>query len=169
MKFDTKDIKARAKENFEKTWLETEKLLPKTCGKDFASGRGRPHALHELAAEARGILLSSGFDEVENSIFVPEEEVYWQYGPEAPVILDRCYYLAGLPRPDIGLSNEKIEKIRSINERVDIEKLKEIFRQYREGAIEGDNLFEDMVSRLGINTEDAARIVEVFQIGRAHV
>ena len=162
MKFDTKDIKARAKENFEKTWLETEKLLPKTGGKDYTSGKGRPHALHELAAEARGIFLSSGFDEVENSIFVPEEEVYWQYGPEAPVILDRCYYLAGLPRPDIGLSNEKIEKIRSINEQVDIEKLKEIFRQYREGAIEGDNLFEDMVSRLGINTEDAARIVEVF-------
>jgi len=162
MKFDTKDIKAKAKENFEKTWLETAKLLPDKSGKDYSSGNGKSHPLHALIQDVRKIFFNLGFDETENSVFVPEEEVYYQYGPEAPVILDRCYYLAGLPRPDIGLGKEKIDKILSINQSIRIEKLQELLRGYREGAIEGDNLFGEMVGKLSIGTEDAARIIEVF-------
>lgn len=162
MKFDTKDIKSRAKEDFEKTWLETAKLLPESSSKDYLGGRGVSHPLHDLISEIRRILLSLGFDEVENSVFVPEEEVYWQYGPEAPVILDRCYYLAGLPRPDIGLSKEKISEVHRVNPNIKPDVLQEIFRGYREGIIEGDNLFDEMVRRLGIRTEEAAKIIGLF-------
>lgn len=161
MKFDTKKIKAEAKKNFEKAWLETASLLP-DGERDYTKETGRAHPLHELIQEVREILLNLGFDEVENSVFVPEEEVYWQYGPEAPVILDRCYYLAGLPRPDIGLSREKIEGIMTVNPRVEIEILQEILRGYREGNIEGDDLFEELVNRLNIKPEEAARIIELF-------
>jgi len=162
MKFDTKDIKAKAKNDFEKAWLDTAKLLPEKSEKDYSGGIGKVHPLHALIQDVRKIFISVGFSEVENPVYVPEEEVYWQYGPEAPVILDRCYYLAGLPRPDIGLGKTETEKIHAINPGINIEKVKELLRGYREGLIEGDNLLEDMVNGLGISTAEAAKIIDIF-------
>ena len=162
MKFDTKDIRARAKEDYEKTWSETVKLLPEKSGKEYIGGTGQVHPLHALIQDVRKIFISMGFSEIENPLFVPEEEVYLQYGPEAPVILDRCYYLAGLPRPDIGLGKAEIEKIHAIHAGIKTEKVKEILRGYREGTIEGDNLLEEMVGQLGISTGEAAKILDIF-------
>ncbi len=162
MKFDTKDIKARAKQDFEKTWTDTAKLLPEKSAKDYIGGTGMVHPLHMLVQDVRKTFISMGFSEVENPLFVPEEEVYWQYGPEAPVILDRCYYLAGLPRPDIGLGKTEIEKIHAIRQGIKIEKVKELLRGYREGSIEGDNLLEELVSGLDISTAEAAKIIDIF-------
>jgi len=160
MEFNTEDIKKRAKKNFEKTWIETSGILPSGV-KDYSSGTGKPHPIHDLIQEIRKIFLELGFDEVENQIFIPEEDIYMQYGPEAPVILDRCYYLAGLPRPDIGLSDRTITEIGKIAE-INTEKFKQILRRYREGSVEGDNLFEEMVDTLNIRAEDAARIIALF-------
>ncbi len=142
MEFDTGDIKKRAK-------------------KDYSGGRGKPHPVQEALQEIRRVFLRLGFDEVENHIFIPEEEVYKQYGPEAPIILDRCYYLAGLPRPDIGLSDRKAAEIKKIA-RIDIQKFKGILRNYREGSVEGDDLFEEMVNVLGIEDDEAVRIIGLF-------
>lgn len=161
MKFDTKKIKADAKINFEETWLTTAKILPEKSTKDYLGGVGNPHQLQELIQEVRKIFLSMGFDEIENPVFIPEDEIYLQYGPEAPVILDRCYYLAGLPRPDIGLSEENIEKIKEISG-IEIEKFKKILRDYRAGYVEGDNLFEEMVNQLAITPSRAADIISLF-------
>jgi len=161
MEFDTKDIKAKSKENFQKTWLETAKLLPKGH-KDYSGGKGKQHYISELIQESRKIFLELGFDEIENQIFIPEEDVYKQYGPEAPVILDRCYYLAGLPRPDIGISQDKIAEIKKIKSDLNLEELQKIFREYKEGSVEGDDLFENMVNRLKLKTEDAAKILDLF-------
>lgn len=161
MKFDTRDIREKAKKNFEKTWLETAGLLPEKSDKNYIGGKGLAHPLYELMADVRKIFLSIGFDEIENSIFIPEEEVYWQYGPEAPVILDRCYYLAGLPRPDIGLSENKINEIKKIAS-IDINVFKKILREYREGVIDSDDLIEEMVNKLGIKAEKCSRIIELF-------
>ena len=43
-----------------------------------------------------------GFDEAENPIIVDEQEVYRQFGPEAMAVLDRVFYLGGLPRPNVS-------------------------------------------------------------------
>jgi len=160
MEFDTEDIKKRAREDFEKAWVDTAKILP-SGAKDYSGGKGNVHPVQEISQEIRKIFLELGFDEVENPLFVPEEEVYWQYGPEAPVILDRCYYLAGLPRPDIGLGDKTVAEIKKIA-KVDIEKFKGILRDYREGSVEGDDLFEEIVNVLGIKAEQAARIIGLF-------
>ncbi len=161
MKFDTKKIKADAKINFEDAWLSTAGILPEKSPVDYIGGIGSPHPLQGLIQEIRDVFLSMGFDEIENPVFIPEDDIYLQYGPEAPVILDRCYYLAGLPRPDIGLSDEKIEKIKKISE-IDIEKFKKILRDYRAGYVEGDNLFEEMVNQLSITPGQAAKIISLF-------
>jgi len=160
MKLNPREIKAAAREDYRRAWLETAKLIP-AGGADYLGGRGGPHPLHELAQKVRNVLLNLGFDETENQIFIPEEDVYKQYGPEAPVILDRCYYLGGLPRPDIGLGREKTDEVKAIAE-VDVEELKRIFREYREGSIEGDDVIESMVRRLNVRTDEASRILDLF-------
>ena len=124
--------------------------------------KGRSHLVQDLMQEIRNVFLDLGFDEIENQIFIPEDDVYKQYGSEAPVVLDRCYYLAGLPRPDIGLSREKIEEIHGIIGNFDVDEFKRILRGYREGAIEGDDLTEEMVNKLCIGMNDAIRIIDLF-------
>lgn len=126
------------------------------------AGKGSTHPVQNLVQTVRATFAELGFDEIENQVFLPEDDIYLQYGAEAPVILDRVYYLAGLPRPDIGLSGDKILKIKEITPKLETEALKQILRDYREGAIEGDDLLETMVDRLNIKTEQAAQIVDLF-------
>jgi O-phosphoseryl-tRNA synthetase len=160
MKLNTELIKRQSREDYRRAWLETASLIPET-GATLPSRKGSPHMMHELIQTVRRVFLDLGFDEVENQIFIPEEDVYKQYGPEAPVILDRCYYLAGLPRPDIGLSKEKIMEVQEIAG-IRPESLKGIFRKYRGGDIEGDDVLETMVRELAITTDQATHILDLF-------
>ena len=160
MKLNPQKIKEMSRKDFRKTWLETADLIPKTGG-TYVGGKGKPHMMHELIQKVRRVFLECGFDEIENQIFIPQEDVYRQYGPEAPVILDRCYFLGGLTRPDIGLGKDAALKISEIA-KVEIDKLKDIFRRYREGSIEGDDVLETMVDELKIRTDEAAKIIGLF-------
>ena len=162
VQFDTDEIEERAEEDYEKTWKETTDML-KLEGRemDWSKEEGEEHPVLELSEEFRNILLSYGFDEIVNPTIIEEDDVYKEYGPEAAVILDRCFYLAGLPRPDIGIDRERKEEIKDIAD-VDIEKLKEIFREYKKGEIESDDIVEEMVIRLGIEEDDATKILGMF-------
>ncbi|MBN2014044.1 MAG: O-phosphoserine--tRNA ligase [Candidatus Altiarchaeota archaeon] len=124
--------------------------------------RGKPHPVQEIMQETRRVFLDLGFDEVENQIFIPEEDIYKQYGSEAPIILDRCYYLAGLPRPDIGLGKKQREAIEGIKPGFDFNAFTGILRGYREGSIEGDNLAEEMVGRLKLGMGEALSIIDLI-------
>jgi len=168
MAWDPKAIREEAERDYEAAWLETAKLL-KARGRFMRWSKaepGRQHPVCELVQRLRSIMLSYGFEEVLNPTIVPDTEVKRQYGPEAPIILDRVFYLAGLPRPDIGMSKEVVGKI--TGEIVPgagpelVEGLKAIFRAYKEGRIEADDLVEEMVKRLGIRPEQATAILALF-------
>jgi O-phosphoseryl-tRNA synthetase len=124
---------------------------------------GKPHLVQNLIQKVRDIFLEMGFDEIENPVLVPEDDVYKQYGPEAPVILDRVYYLAGLPRPDIGIGEDQVRLIKKINDAIEITDFKRLLRDYREGVIESDNLIEEIVRRLEITTTQAMKVIGLFQ------
>ncbi|MBD3262556.1 MAG: O-phosphoserine--tRNA ligase [Candidatus Altiarchaeales archaeon] len=162
MDFNPKEIKRRAKADFHSTWVETAKQIPQKSGANYLGEGGKPHPIHELTQQVRQIFLGLGFDEVENPYFISEEDVYKQYGPEAPVILDRCYYLAGLPRPDIGLSEEKKDQIRGIHEGFDFKGFQKILRRYRQGEVEGDDFVESMVVELNLGEDTASKILSLF-------
>src|SRR4030043_863324 len=134
--FDTGEIKSKAKSNFTDTWVATAKLIPTGTEISLAK-KGKPHLVRDLIQKSRQILLNLGFDEVENLTLLPDSDVVKQYGPEAPVILDRVFYLAELPRPDIGLSAKRIAEIEKMAEGMDIDKLQTILRDYKRGEIEG--------------------------------
>lgn len=124
--------------------------------------KGSAHIIHSLIQKIREIFLDLGFDEIENPIFIQEEDIYKQYGKEAPVILDRVYYVGGLPRPDIGISNKEVARIKEISPYINTDKFKKILRNYREGIIEGDNMLEEMTKNLNINTAQAMDILDLF-------
>lgn len=162
MQFNAKNIRKQAEENFEKTWIKTAKLL-KVSGRSMYWKKtfGKKHPLHIQNEIFRKIFLSYGFDEVELPSIIPEQEVYKQYGPEAPLILDRVFYLAGLSRTELGISDEKKEQIKKIVPNFNkFEELSNFFRNYKKGQIEGDNFIEELVKRLKIKEYEATQIIE---------
>jgi O-phosphoseryl-tRNA synthetase len=157
--FDTGEIKSKAKSNFTDAWIATAKLIP--SGTEISlTGKGKPHLVRELIQKSRQILLNMGFDEVENLTLLPDSDVVKQYGPEARVILDRAFYLAELPRPDIGLSARRIARLKKIAEEIDTEKLQAILRNYKKGEIEADNLIEELIAGLGITDYQATELMD---------
>jgi O-phosphoseryl-tRNA synthetase len=156
--FDLSKIRTQARRDFTEAWVSTAKLLPKDT-KISLEKRGKPHPLHELIQKSREILLNLGFSEVENLTILPDSDVSKQYGPEARVILDRVYYLAKLPRPEIGLSNNKITEAKKIIEQLDIKKLRAILRAYKKGEIEADNLVEELIHGLDITDHQATELL----------
>jgi len=157
--FDTGEIKSQAKSNFTNAWIATAKLIP--SGTEISLTRkGKPHLVRELIQKSRQILLNLGFDEVENPTILPDSDVVKQYGPEARVILDRAFYLAELPRPDMGLSARKIAQLKKIVEEIDIEKLQTILRNYKKGEVEADNLIEELIAGLGITDYQATELLD---------
>jgi O-phosphoseryl-tRNA synthetase len=161
MPFDTEKIKRESKINYEKTWLNTRDLL-KLEGHFFnLEKKGKPHIINDFTFNIRKKLISLGFEELILPMFVEEEEIYKQYGPEAVLILDRVFYLAGLPRPDIGISKEKVNKIQNIIPNFDkIDILKQIFRDYKKGLIEADDLIDNFINKLAIKENEASEIID---------
>jgi len=163
MRIDTKKLLKDAREDYERTWAESAKLV-KVKGKYFTlTDKKRPHPLFDLLTRTRNIFLEMGFEEVITPLITEECHVYLQYGPEAPVILDRIFYLAGLPRADIGISKEKTSEINKIIPNFkEIKQLQHIFRRYKRGEIESDDLTETMLKELGVKEEQATQIISLF-------
>ncbi|MEM3526644.1 MAG: hypothetical protein QXV37_04440, partial [Candidatus Jordarchaeaceae archaeon] len=160
-KFDVNEILARAEQDYEKAWVETKSLLTLTGRRFRLKPKGVPNPITEFMIEVRRILVEMGFEEVILPMIVSESDVYKEYGPEAPVILDRLFYLAGLPRPDIGLGENSVKKIMEIVPGFSkTRELQDILRRYKKNEIESDDLVETMVTELGIREEQATSIVD---------
>lgn len=122
---------------------------------------GREHPVAAMSQKFREAFLSAGLDEMINPAIVDDSHIYKQYGPEAPLILDRVFYIAGLDRADIGLSKEKLAAIRDIAPDFSSEdELKSLLREYKEARIEADDFLEEMALRLKLPGEKAALIIE---------
>jgi O-phosphoseryl-tRNA synthetase len=163
MHLNIKEIIAKADEDFEKAWRETGGLVGGR-GAFKMDSKGTTHVLMDTANLLRGIYLDLGFSEVVNPMIVDEADIYKQYGHEAPAILDRCYYLATLPRPDIGISADRVELIRQLGGPTDGESLSRLsstFHDYKKGRIDGDDLVEKLTEALAIDDVTALKILDV--------
>ena len=83
-----------------------------------------------------------GFDECENPVIVEESDIYRQFGPEAMAVLDRVFYIGGLPRPNVGIARAQIDAINEILKKTipaaTEEKLRETLHAYKKSEIDGD-------------------------------
>jgi O-phosphoseryl-tRNA synthetase len=163
MRFNLKEIIDKADADFEKAWRETGGLVGGKGALSKGKGaKGSTHVLVETANLLRSIYLDLGFSEAVNPMIIDEADIYKQYGHEAPAILDRCYYLAALPRPDIGMGAEKVRAIGELGgptDRESLAKLGAIFHDYKKGKIDGDDLVEKMAESMGLPDELALKIM----------
>ena len=163
MKIDTKKIlEDLKKKGFSEVWMEYSKL-PFYGKISLPSKKGKSHPLYDVIFKIRKSLLEMGFEEVVNPVFIDESEIYKQYGPEAPIILDRIYYLAGLPRPDIGLGEHLKKKIKEKIKEINFTTLQSILREYRKGSIKSEDLIETFRNKLKISENEVIKLIEILK------
>lgn len=167
MKFDSRKFKELAERDFERAWLLGKDVLgipePNRSYPRLGYQHGEEHPLFKTIEMLRKAYLSMGFKEVVNPLIVEDTHVRKQFGKEALAVLDRCFYLASLPKPNVGISIEKIEKIKNIAGKADEEVLRRIFHSYKKGKIDGDDLSYEIAKALEIDDLTAIKILdEVF-------
>ncbi len=171
MRFDVNEWKERAHDDFEKAWHEGLSVLspPDENEKYPRLGyhRAQEHPVFGIVERLRKTYLALGFDEICNPLMVEEQDVYRQFGPEAMAVLDRVFYLGGLPRPNVGISQAKLQQIGEIlGAPVSPEaegKLRETLHAYKKATIDGDDLVHEISSVLGADDAAVVHILdEVF-------
>ncbi|MEE8357959.1 MAG: O-phosphoserine--tRNA ligase [Candidatus Hydrothermarchaeales archaeon] len=164
-KWNSKKITELAKKDFDATWLDTKKLIEPMKDRGMKNlPPGKPHPVFDTLQRLREAYLNLGFNEVINPLYIEETDVRRQFGPEATAVLDRCYYLGGLPRPDIGLSDEKIALIKDLGgEMADNKALTNVLHKYKKGEFGGDDLAYKLAGVLKVDDSKAMKIInEVF-------
>ena len=78
-------------------------------------------------------------------------------------VLDRVFYLGGLPRPNVGIGRDQVQKINTILLRdlsgEEEESLRKTLHAYKKSEIDGDELVHELS---GVLHTDDARVVEIL-------
>jgi O-phosphoseryl-tRNA synthetase len=190
MRFDADSYKKRSKENFETAWHEGPSVLtpplPNATYPRLEYRRAKAHPVFETINRLRETYLSIGFDEGANPIIIEEQDVYRQFGPEASAVLDRVFYLGGLPRPNVGIAKKQLDEINDLlkshagplahSSAVPYEpagdhgpfqpmsleteeRLRETLHAYKKSEIDGDELTYELSKVLGV---DDALVVHIL-------
>lgn len=171
MRFNVEEWRDRSRCDFEGAWHAGPSVVtpPGSRGRypRLAYARASRHPVFETIQRLREAYLSIGFSEYANPIIVEESEVYRQFGPEAMAVLDRVFYLGGLPRPNVGIARERLDAINAIlgtrMEEATEEALRECLHGYKKGTIDGDELAHEMACVLKTDDGCVVRIMdEVF-------
>ncbi len=166
MKFNPDEIKEATKKDFDAAWHEGEKYVSNPGINEnyprFSLNHGKPHPIFDTIQRLREAYLRLGFEEFMNPIIVEDRDIHKQFGYEALAVLDRCFYIGGLPRPNVGISDERIEEIKSILDvsDSDVEKIRQILHSYKKGEIEGDDLVPEMASQLKVSDSKVAVMLD---------
>ncbi len=167
MKFNPDEIKEATKRDFDTAWNDGSKYISNPGVNEkyprFALKYGKPHPVFDTIQRLREAYMRLGFEEFMNPIIVEDRDIHKQFGYEALAVLDRCFYIGGLPRPNVGISDERVEGIKSIlgdlnNEGV--EKIRQILHAYKKGEIEGDDLVPEIAAELKVSDSKVAVMID---------
>src|SRR5208337_5409898 len=114
-------------------------------------------------------------------------DIYRQFGPEAMAVLDRVFYIGGLPRPNVGIAKKQLDEINDIlmshrnplvhghpvpagegghNEpprpmtKETEERLRETLHAYKKSEIDGDELTHELAKVLGMDDGIVVHILD---------
>ncbi len=176
MRFNPEEWKRKTHENFEDAWHAGVSVLTPTGHEDryprFAYKRAQAHPIFATINRLRETYLSLGFDEAENPVIIEEKDIYRQFGPEAMAVLDRVFYLGGLPRPNVGIARAQFDAINAIlGTPMSAEtegRLRETLHSYKKAEIDGDELTFEIAKVLGTDDGIVVHILDtVFPEFRA--
>lgn len=182
MRFNPEDWKQKSHENFEGAWHDGPSVLtPAAHAGTYPCRiykRAQAHPVFATINRLRETYLSLGFDEAENPVIIEEKDIYRQFGPEAMAVLDRVFYLGGLPRPNVGIARKQLDEINEIlsshrnlhihEDAVPVrdahlnqhyqqmtsdteERLRETLHAYKKSEIDGDELTFELAKVLGVD------------------
>lgn len=170
MKFDPKHVREDTSKDFEAAWMAgtryaTERRLNEKYPRSLLRLRcGKPHPVFETIQKLRDAYLRLGFEEVMKPAIIEEAEVKRQFGKEALAVLDRCYYLAGLPRPDIGISEARVKQMNEhFNKQFseeEIEALRNTLHRYKKGEIGGDDLVYEVANNMDVEDTEVTKVLD---------
>jgi O-phosphoseryl-tRNA synthetase len=167
MKFDPEEVKLETREDFDKAWSQSGKYLtPADPSTDYSikPGQGKPSPVYDTMNRLREAYLNMGFDEMVNPIIIEDTDIFKQFNYEALAVLDRVFYLGGLPRPNVGISDERFAQIEGIIARpltdADKETIRTILHKYKKGEIEGDDLVADLAAGLKVQDSKIAVVID---------
>jgi len=168
MRFNPQEWKEKSHQNFEGTWHEGPSVItPPGEDKKYPRlryTRAHAHPIFETINRLREIYLSMGFDEIENPVIVEENEIYRQFGPEAMAVLDRVFYVGGLPRPNVGIARAQLDAINEILKKPmpapTEEKLRETLHAYKKSEIDGDELTHELAKVLDTDDGNVVHILD---------
>ncbi len=168
MKFDPSAIREAARKDFDSAWQQGREYLGKPSINERYPRRtlsyGETHPIFDTIQRLREAYLRLGFSEAMNPVMVDAQDVYRQFGSEALAVLDRCFYLAGLPRPDIGMSDERIAQVNDLLGRElsaeEVEAFRQILHGYKKGKVEGDDLVTEIAAALKSHDALIAAVLE---------
>ncbi|MFA4850076.1 MAG: O-phosphoserine--tRNA ligase [Methanoregula sp.] len=201
MRFNPEEWKRKSHENFEDAWHEGPSVVtPPGHAATYpclSFKRAQPHPIFATINRLRETYLSLGFDEAENPVIIEEQDIYRQFGPEAMAVLDRVFYLGGLPRPNVGIARKQLDEINEIlmshrsplvhHDAVPVEQahhhehyqpmtketeehLRETLHAYKKSEIDGDELTFELSKVLGVDDALVVHILDaVFPEFRALV
>ncbi|MHB8164916.1 MAG: O-phosphoserine--tRNA ligase [Methanoregula sp.] len=192
MRFNPEEWKRKSRENFEDAWHEGPSVVtPPGHAATYpclAFKRAQAHPIFATINRLRETYLSLGFDEAENPVIIEEQDIYRQFGPEAMAVLDRVFYLGGLPRPNVGIARKQLDEINEIlmshrsplahGDAVPVaqahhhehyqamtketeERLRETLHAYKKSEIDGDELTFELSKVLGV---DDALVVHILDV-----
>ena len=170
MKFDSKRFKKLAERDFELAWKKGIEILGKKNLNELYPRvgilPGEEHPVFKTISKLRKAYVSLGFKEVINPVIVEDVHVKRQFGKEALAVLDRCFYVASLPKPNVGISANKIKAVEElIGKRIsknETEKLKDVFHNFKKGLISGDDLVHCISKALSIDDVLAVKVLDQF-------
>jgi len=167
MKFDPEQVKLETKEDFDRAWSTSGKYVTQPVpDKDYSieNEPGKAHPVYDTLNKLREAYLYMGFEEMVNPIIIEESDIFKQFNYEALAVLDRVYYIGGLPRPNVGISDERFAQIGEIfgHTLADAEKetIREILHKYKKGEIEGDDLVADLAAGLKVQDSKVAVMID---------
>ncbi|MDD1691186.1 MAG: O-phosphoserine--tRNA ligase [Methanoregula sp.] len=201
MRFNPDDWKRKSHENFEGAWHEGPSVLtPAAHAETYPCRvykRAQAHPVFATINRLRETYLSMGFDEAEVPVIIDEKDIYRQFGPEAMAVLDRVFYLGGLPRPNVGIARKQLDEINEILKShknphhhepsapasevhtghhyqqmtpETEERLRETLHAYKKSEIDGDELTFELAKVLGVDDGLVVHILDaVFPEFRALV
>ena len=201
MRFNPEEWKRKSHENFEDAWHEGPSVVtPPGHAATYpclSFKRAQAHPIFATINRLREVYLSLGFDEAENPVIIDEKDIYRQFGPEAMAVLDRVFYLGGLPRPNVGIARKQLDEINEIlmshrsplahQDAVPVaqvhlhghyqpmtketeEHLRETLHAYKKSEIDGDELTFELSKVLGVDDALVVHILDaVFPEFRALV
>jgi O-phosphoseryl-tRNA synthetase len=201
MRFNPEEWKRKSHENLEEAWHEGPSVVtPPGHAATYpclSFKRAQAHPIFATINRLREVYLSLGFDEAENPVIIEEKDIYRQFGPEAMAVLDRVFYLGGLPRPNVGIARKQLDEINELlmNHRSPLthgdavpvaqahhhehyqpmtketeERLRETLHAYKKSEIDGDELTFELSKVLGVDDALVVHILDaVFPEFRALV